>query len=241
MTKEEMFGLVRGVHFSIAGGPEPGYYTGSIEPIPRLGVPALKMADAGNGFRPTNPGEEGTTTCWPSLLSLASTWSADTVNEIATAIGAEFHGKGANVILGPSLNVHRIARNGRNFEYLSGEDPHLGAVLTKAYVKGVQSQGVMATAKHYAFNEQETNRMAEDSQVDERTAWELYYPPFQAAVDAGIGGIMCSYNKVNGTYASANSNLLVRDLREKMGFKGLVMSDWMATHSPRAIENGLDV
>mmetsp|Transcript_102613 Transcript_102613/g.209004 ORF Transcript_102613/g.209004 Transcript_102613/m.209004 type:complete len:703 (-) Transcript_102613:84-2192(-) len=242
MTQAEMDGIVRGVHFSaLTGGPEPGYFTGSIEPIPRLGVPALKMADAGNGFRPTNPGEEGTTTCWPSLLSLASTFSEGTVYEVAKAIGAEFHGKGANVILGPSVNVHRIARNGRNFEYISGEDPHLGAVLTSAYVKGVQSQGVMATAKHYAFNEQETNRMGEDSQVDDRTAWELYYPPFQAAVDAGIGGIMCAYNKVNGTYASANSNLLVRDLREKMGFKGVVMSDWTAVHEVGAIDNGMDV
>eukprot|EP00928_Gymnodinium_smaydae_P092142 TRINITY_DN75953_c0_g1_i1.p1 TRINITY_DN75953_c0_g1~~TRINITY_DN75953_c0_g1_i1.p1 ORF type:complete len:731 (-),score=98.44 TRINITY_DN75953_c0_g1_i1:312-2504(-) len=241
MTDAELLQLVRGSHFKGGWpGPEPGYFTGSVDPIPRLGIPALKMADAGNGFRPTDPGEDGTTTCWPSLLALASTWDSQTVMDVAAAIGAEFVGKGANVILGPSVNVHRVARNGRNFEYLSGEDPHLGAVLTSAYVLGVQSRGVMAVAKHFAFNEQETDRHSENSEVDDRVAWELYYPPFQAAVDAGVGAVMASYNLVNGTHATESAALLQRDLKNKMGFEGFVMSDWLATYSADAISNGLD-
>merc|ERR1719221_1504553 len=126
------------------------------------------------------------------------------------AIGAEFAGKGANILLGPAVNVHRIARGGRNFEYMSGEDPYLGARLARAYVHGVQTQGVMATVKHFAFNEQETARASESSVVGARTAWELYYPPFEAAVQAGVGAVMCAYNRVNGEHACGNEDLLQR-------------------------------
>jgi len=160
-------------------------------------------------------------------------------------MGREFRGKGANVMLGPSVNVHRVASNGRNFEYLSGEDPYLGARLVRPFVRGVQSEGVMACAKHFAFNEQETNRgtdkgPASSSEVEARTAWEIYYPPFEAAVEAGVGSFMCSYNRVNGTHACENPDILARDLKGTMGFKGFVMSDWGATHSTGAVATGLD-
>jgi len=203
---------------------------GNIAPIPRLGVGALKLHDAGNGFRnnPYPAGKSGTSTLWPSSLSFGATWDAELVRRVAAAIGKEYRGKGSNVILGPAVQVHRVARNGRNFEYMSGEDPYLGAQLSAAYVRGVQGQGVMATLKHYAFNEQETNRNSGNSVVDDRTAWEIYYPPFEAGVHAGAGSIMCSYNRVNGTYACGNEELLNRDLKDKMGFKGFVMSDWWA-------------
>jgi len=223
-----------------------GWYVGNTKPISHLNIPALTMQDAGNGFRPHMPGTHGSTTMWPSGLALAATWDESLVEEVGAAMGREFRGKGSNVMLGPSVNVHRIARNGRNFEYMSGEDPYLGARLVKPFVRGVQSEGVIATAKHYAFNEQETNRgtdghqQASTSNVDSRTAWELYYPPFAAAVEAGVGAFMCSYNRVNGTHACENDAILNRDLKGIMGFKGFVMSDWGATHSTGAVAAGLD-
>jgi len=161
------------------------------------------------------------------------------VARAAKAIGEEFKSKGANVILGPGVQVHRVPRNGRNFEYIAGEDPYLGARLSWAYVEAVQSTGVIGCAKHWAFNEQENNRMDASSEVDEKTAWEIYYPPFEAAVKAGVGSFMCGYNKVNGTWDCENEKLLKVDLKEKMGFKGFVMSDWFATHSP-SVKQGLD-
>jgi beta-glucosidase len=174
-------------------------------------------------------------------LSLAATWDDQLVGQVGAAIAQEFRGKGANVLLGPGVNVHRSPFGGRNFEYLSGEDPYLGTRLAEAYVKSVQGEGIMAVMKHFAFNEQETVRRTESSVVDDKTAWELYYPPFEAAVQAGVGAVMCSYNSVNGTNACQNANLLLRDLKGRMGFEGFVMSDWGAVNSAIAIEHGLDM
>lgn len=221
---------------------EDGMYMGNTPAIPRLGIPALKLHDAGNGFRNNPMGgvkAYGTSTSFPSALALASTWDDALVARAAKAIGEEFKAKGANVILGPGIQVHRVQRNGRNFEYLSGEDPYLGARLSAAYVEAVQAAGVIGCAKHWAFNEQEISRMDSSSDVDEKTAWEIYYPPFEAAVKAGIGSFMCGYNKVNGTYDCENEKLLKVDLKGKMGFNGFVMSDWFATHSA-SVKQGLD-
>merc|ERR1719191_700889 len=132
----------------------------------------MNIQDGGQGFRTYWSELVGTVTCWPSLLALSATWDASLVKTFAIALGNEFAGKGANGILGPSVNVHRVARNGRNFEYLSGEDPYLGAKLAEAYVRGLQSKGVFAVVKHWIFNSQETNRSSVDEKVDERTAWE---------------------------------------------------------------------
>lgn len=237
LTVEERNGLLRGLDLP---RDYAGNYIGSTAAVPRLGVPALKMQDSALGFRTTANDTHNTTTCFPSMLALASTWDEEAVGQTARMIAEEFRGKGANVILGPEVNVVRTAYGGRNFESLSGEDPHLGARLTRAYVTGAQSTGVITVAKHWAFNEQETNRRNESSQVDSKTAWELYYPPFEAAVEAGAGGFMCSYNKVNDTYACENPELLQRDLRDMMGFSGFVVSDWGATHST-AVTAGLDI
>jgi len=236
LTTQELHGLLHGIWTQ-----GPGHYIGNIDPIPSMNVPPLKMQDASSGFRTLNPHVRGSTTQWPCLLALASTWDESIVGNVASAIAREFLGKGANVLLGPSVNVHRTAYGGRNFEYLSGEDPHLGSRLTKAYIKSLQDEGVMAVVKHFAFNEQETARGHESSNVDDRTAWELYYPPFEAAVEAGASAVMCSYNQVNGTSACENEGLLVRDLKGRMGFQGFVMSDWTATHSTAALEVGLDM
>jgi len=235
LSVSEQNSYLHGEHFG-----DIGYYVGNVPAIPRLGLPALKMQDAAQGFRTTEPGTSGTTTAWPCLLALASTWDDDLVELVAAAIGTEFKGKGANIILGPSINVHRVAAGGRNFEYLSGEDPYLGARLTRAYVRGVQGQGVAAVAKHFAFNEQETHRMSMDAQVADRVKWELYYPPFKAAVEADVAAFMCAYNQVNGTYACHNADLLTSDLKQGMKFKGFVMSDWSATHGADALGAGLD-
>jgi len=241
LSMDELLNLAHGSHFSFQKmAPETGFYTGNTEAVPRLGIPALKMQDAGQGFRPTDPAQNGTTTSFPCLLALASTWDETLTGLVASSIAEEFASKGANVMLGPSVNVHRVATNGRNFEYLSGEDPYLGSRLTFKFVEAVQAAGVMATVKHFAFNEQETNRQVQNSVVDERTAWELYYPPFEAAVGAGVGAIMCSYNRVNGSFACESEELLKHVLRDRMKFKGLVMSDWYATHAHSALLRGLD-
>merc|ERR1719361_57994 len=201
-------------------------YVGTTEGFEHIHIPGFKMHDAGSGFRPTNPGEGGTTTQFPCLLSLASTWDEGLTGEMAQAIAKEFKGKGANLMLGPSINVLRSARNGRNFEFLSGEDPYLGARLVAPFVRSVQAEGTMACAKHFAFNQQETHGNVVDSHVGDETAWELYYPPWQAAVNAGLASVMCASNKVNGTYACDSGSIVPHDLREVMGFKGLVISDW---------------
>jgi len=214
------------------------WYVGNTDAIPRLDLPSFNMQDAAAGFRPTSPGMSGKATVWPSMLCMAATWDPEAVRSYSEAMGREFRGKGANAILGPSINVHRVARNGRNFEYLSGEDPYLGAKLVKGYVQGVQSEGVFAVVKHWVFNEQETNRSSESSIVDDKTAWELYYPPYQAAVDAGVAAVMCSYNKVGSEYSCGNSKQF-KVLKESMGFKGFVQSDWWATHNT-SIAAGLD-
>jgi len=246
LTQQETYDLVHGfLAPPNKSDPEQkqqsGYYVGNTKPLKRLGIPALKMQDSHNGFRASDPGEAGTTTQWPCVLALASSWDKALVMEVAAAIGREFRGKGANVMLGPAVNVHRVGRGGRNFEFLSGEDPFLGAHLTRAFVLAVQGEGIMTVVKQFAFNEQETNRKFIDAGVSDETAWELYYPPFEAAIEAGAAAIMCSFNQVNGTPACGSRNLLMRDLKDKMGFSGFVMSDWQATHSTDAIASGLDV
>mmetsp|Transcript_116625 Transcript_116625/g.260524 ORF Transcript_116625/g.260524 Transcript_116625/m.260524 type:complete len:825 (+) Transcript_116625:64-2538(+) len=176
-----------------------------------------------------NQWDQGFSPCWPSAMTISASWDTELVSRWSLELAREF-GKPSRGQLGPGINLARFAWNGRLGEYMSGEDPYLGAKLSYAYVTGVQREGVIATLKHYAFNEQETNRNGGNSVVDERTAWEIYYPPFEAGVAAGAGAIMCSYNKVNGTHSCSNEELLGRDLKQKMGFRGFVMSDWWALH-----------
>ena len=239
LTVAERLRLIQGVGWS---GWEllPDFYVGSMYAIPRLGIPSIKMQDAGQGFRTIGARNVGRVTAWPCLLAVAATWDTQLTRRFAAALGAEFKAKGANVILGPSVNVHHVARNGRNAEYLSGEDPALGAALATAYVQGVQSAGVAATAKHFVLNSQETHRNSESSDVSDRALWEVYYPPFEAAVRAGAAAFMCSYNRVNGTHACGDAHILIDHLRDSMGFDGFVMSDWWAIHDVDAAKNGVD-
>jgi beta-glucosidase len=154
------------------------------------------------------------------------------------------------VQLGPGMNVARVPNNGRNFEYMSGEDPLLGSVMVPAAIAGIQSQGVIANAKHFVNNNQETNRYGVNAIVDERSMMEIYMPPFESAVSNGVGSIMCSYNRItastyttadNSSWACENGDTLQTILKERFGFEGWVMSDWDATHSTeKAALNGLD-
>eukprot|EP01065_Artemidia_motanka_P040908 TRINITY_DN521_c0_g1_i1.p1 TRINITY_DN521_c0_g1~~TRINITY_DN521_c0_g1_i1.p1 ORF type:complete len:750 (+),score=309.69 TRINITY_DN521_c0_g1_i1:305-2251(+) len=172
---------------------------------------------------------------------MAATFDENAAHEWGTAMGKEFIEKGSNVQLGPGVCVARVPVNGRNFEYISGEDPYLGYFMTKSAVQGIQSQGVIANAKHYINNNQETNRGTISEVVDERTRMEIYHPPFQGAVDGGVLSIMCSYNRVNGVYSCENNRTLNTELKGIGQLKGWVMSDWGATHStePAALA-GLD-
>lgn len=189
LTLEEKVGLLTGV---------PGNYSGNIAPVVRLGIPGLSMNDGPQGFRAAIP---GSTTAFPSALSVAAGWDRDGARAWGAAIGEEFAGKGAGMMLGPAMNVARLPTCGRNFEYLSGEDGALGAAMVSEVVTGVQSKGVIANAKHYIHNNQEFQRNTVDAVVDTRTHTEIYLPPFAAAVEAGVGSVMCAYNRLTITDA----------------------------------------
>lgn len=158
----------------------------------------------------------------------------------AEYMGKEFRGKGVHVQLGPALNMLRVYSAGRNWES-GGEDPYLVGIYGYETVKGIQDQGVIACAKHFLLNEQELNRFNSSSDVDSRTLHEIYLWPFARSIEAGVGAIMCSYNMINGTYACENNYLLNTILKKELGFKGFVVSDWAATKSTNAANNGLDM
>jgi len=212
-------------------------YVGNVCANDRLGIPAIKMNDGPQGFR--DNAHPGTSTAWPAALAIAASFDLNASFEWGAAMGREFYNKGSNVQLGPGMCVARVPRNGRNFEYISGEDPFLGYQMVQPVIKGIQGEGVVANAKHWVNNNQETWRGDVDEEVDERTQFEMYYPPFEGAVQAGVGSFMCSYNKIRGNWSCENPETLQRDLKERLGFKGWVMSDWGATHS-MSINAGLD-
>ncbi|HEX7508533.1 MAG TPA: glycoside hydrolase family 3 C-terminal domain-containing protein [Polyangia bacterium] len=223
LTLEEKIGLVAGTGFDTVG-------------VPRLNIPALRMTDGPVGVR------EGQSTAFAAGVLLAATFDPALAESVGAAIARETKGHGKNVILGPGVNIARTALNGRNFEYF-GEDPELAARTTVAYIRGVQSQGVVATVKHFAANNQETDRMTVSAEVGARALHEIYLPAFEAAVkEAGVGAVMCAYNRIGGIYACEHPDLLSHTLRGEWGFRGLVMSDWGATHSVApAIRAGLDL
>ena len=222
----------------------PGY-TGVLPGVPRLGIPPLRMNDGPEGFR----GPAGTSTQWPSGLTVAHTFDVDSFAEYGVALGVEFSGKGANCQFGPGLNLARIPSGGRSFEYLSGEDPFLGATLVKPIVKGIQSQGVIANAKHFIANSQEGmqpgaegDRHTSSMVVDERTMMEMYFPTFEGAVEAGVLSFMCANNLVNGIYACENNATQNGLLRARAGFRGWIASDYDGTRSTiDAANHGLDI
>lgn len=208
--------------------------------IERLQIPQINYQDGPQGFR--DELNHGTTTAWPSVLAFGQAWDEKLMYEWGQKMGLEFKQKGAGVQLGPGMNVMRVGLNGRDFEYVSGEDPYVGAALVGPLIKGIQSNGILANMKHYINNNQEINRVGQSANIDERTQVEMYMPPFEAAVKSDVASAMCSYNKINHEWACANNQTLNHFLRDVFGFEGFVMSDWGATHSraPDYLPNGLD-
>jgi beta-glucosidase len=212
-------------------------------PIERLGIPSLKVTDGPNGVRGSSRDmNDVTSAAFPVEICLAATWNPELVERIGQALAQETKFKGAQVLLAPTVNIQRTPLGGRNFECFS-EDPYLTSRLGVAYIRGVQSQGVGATVKHYICNDAEFERNTISSDVDERTLREIYLPPFKAAVkEAGSWAVMASYNKLNGTYASENPSTLTEILKREWDFDGIVMSDWFGTRSTVAsINAGLDL
>lgn len=206
------------------GTDRPGY-AGYVPAIPRLGVPALGLTDGPAGVR------QGKSTALPAPVSMAAGWNPGTAHTYGGVLGAETADAGRNVLLAPTVNIARVPQNGRTFEGL-GEDPALAGALAAPELQGLQGNGVIGTVKHYAANNQETNRETVNSVVDQRVLQEIYLPAFRSAVQqGGSGSVMCAYNKVNGPYSCENSPLLTGDLKDQWRFPGFVMSDWGATHS----------
>jgi beta-glucosidase len=218
-------------------------------PVPRLGIPAITLSDGPHGLRrqPESGDHVGISgslpaTCFPTASALGCSFDPELVRRVGELIGEEARAQGVDVVLGPGINIKRSPLCGRNFEYFS-EDPLVSGVLGAAFVEGVQGQGIGASVKHFAANNQETDRLRVSADVDERTLREIYLPGFERVVThARPWTVMCAYNKINGTYASEHHWLLTEVLRGEWGFDGLVVSDWGAVHDRvAALRGGLDL
>ncbi len=237
MTLEEKASILTGSDF---------WHTEGIE---RLGLPQFMMCDGPNGLRKQEGeadhlGLQGSisTVCYPTASAVASTFDEELAEKLGETLGKECNRENVSMLLGPGLNMKRSPICGRNFEYYS-EDPYLAGKLAAAYIRGVQKQGVAACPKHFAANNQEYRRMSGNSVVDERTLFEIYLTAFEMAVKEGKPkSIMCSYNRLNGTYLSENKYMLTDVLRDKFGFDGFVVTDWGAgKDAVKGVEAGLDL
>ena len=210
MTLDEKISL-------ISGDKQNGFFTVG---IPRLGIPAVQTADGPQGIR-----RKTKSTLYPSGLALSATWNPEISKSVGAGIGQDAKARGAAILLGPGLNIYRSALCGRNFEY-GGEDPFLSGEIASSYVQGMQAEGVIATAKHFACNNQEFARHSLNVNADERTLNEIYFPAFKKVVQKGqVAAIMTSYNPLNGAHTPENAWLIKENLRQ-WGFEGIVMSDW---------------
>jgi beta-glucosidase len=221
MTVEEKIEIVGGIN---------DFYT---RPNVRLGIPSLRMSDGPLGVH-----DYGLTTAYPAGIALAASWDTELARRFGIAMGRDARARGVHFILAPGMNIYRAPMNGRNFEYF-GEDPFLASRIAVPVIQGIQSQHVIATAKHFAGNNSEFARTTLSSDIDERTLREIYLPAFEAAVkDAKVGAVMDAYNLINGVYMTQNSHLNSEILKKDWGFDGIVMSDWGATHDGVAAANG---
>ena len=215
----------------------PGGGGGYVEGIPRLNIPAINISDSATG----SGNNKQPSSTFPATIAVAASWDRQLAFDYAGQIARELKAQGFGMGLGGGTNLAREPRCGRIFEYL-GEDPVLSGELLAQRTLGTQSQKIIASIKHFAGNEQETNRLGSNSVIDERTLHELYLLPFEIAVEKGHpGSVMCSYNRLNGDYACENAQLLTDILKNDWQFQGFVQSDWGATHSTvKAINVGLD-
>jgi beta-glucosidase len=237
MTIEEKVAMIHSESSFASGG------------VKRLGIPHWVMSDGPHGVRKEHgtdyvpdQGVDDSVTYLPVGVALASTWNPELGYQYGKVLGGEANARGKDVILGPGVNIIRTPLNGRNFEYMS-EDPHLVSKMVVGYIKGVQDQGVSASVKHYAVNNQETERFTINVELDERALREIYLPGFKAAVQEGdVNTVMGAYNKVRGQYCTHNEYLIKTILKGEWGFKGVVMSDWGAVHNTmEAVNNGTDL
>ncbi len=216
------------------GGYQDGFH---MMPVERLGIPQIRLADGPQGVRNNTK-----STLFACGVAAAASWNQELAYEMGVALGQDSRARGVHILLGPGVNIYRSPLCGRNFEYM-GEDPYLAARTAVGYIKGVQSQGVMATVKHFALNNQEHNRHHISSDADERTINEIYFPAFKAAVqEAKVGSVMTSYNLVNNVHAAESQYLTNETLRDEWGFEGIIMSDWTSTYSTLGcVKSGLDL
>lgn len=231
MTIDEKISLIGGHNVFFTKGFE------------KFNVPAMYLSDATQGvnIRSDLDDQLEKSVAFPSPIALASTWNKDLAGDYAKSIGEECRAGEIAVLLGPGMNIYRVAQNGRNFEYF-GEDPYLAARMIENYVVGMQSTGTMATLKHFIANNTDYKRRTSNSVVDKRTLHEIYLPAFEAGIDAGAMAVMTSYNLVNGEYAGQSKDVITGLLREGLGFKWLVMSDWWSVYdSEKVIKSGLDL
>ena len=237
MTLEEKAGLCSGLDF---------WHTKGVE---RLGIPSTMVSDGPHGLRKQDLegdhlgiNDSIKAVCFPAASATAASFDPDLIEEMGKSLGTSCQHEGLSVLLGPAVNIKRSPLCGRNFEYFS-EDPYLTGKMAAAMIQGVQSQNVGTSIKHFALNNQEHRRMSSSSDCDERTMREIYFPAFETAVkEAQPWTVMCSYNRINGTYASENHWLLTEVLRDEWGFEGYVMSDWGATGDrAEGIRAGLDL
>lgn len=211
-----------------------GYTSFSLRAIPRLGIPEIKLADGPQGLRNHSP----KSTLYPSGILSASTWNRQLLYRLGQGLGQDAKARGVNILLGPGVNIYRAPLCGRNYEYM-GEDPYLAGEAAKQYILGVQSEGVIATIKHFAANNQEWSRHHASSDIDERTLHEIYFPAFRKAVqEANVGAVMNSYNLLNGVHTTEHKWLNIDVLRNTWGFKGILMSDWTSVYSAVGAANG---
>lgn len=221
MTLEEKITYIGGIN---------NYF---IRPVPRLGIPELKMSDGPLGVH-----DYGPTTAYAAGIALAASWDTDLAQRVGAMMGDDARARGVHFILAPGMNIYRAPMCGRNFEYL-GEDPFLASRVAVSLIQGIQSRRVIATAKHFMGNNQEYNRHNISSNIDERTMREIYLPAFEASVKEGkVGAIMDSYNLVNGIHMTQNDYLNNQILKKEWGFRGILMSDWDATYDGIAAANG---
>ena len=239
LTLEEKADLLVGTHAFWGDTIDPAIQevkaflpgcAGTTTPIARLGIPGIQLPDGPAGLRinPTREGDEKTYYCtaYPVATMLATTWNRELIEEVGIAIGDEVKQYGADVLLAPALNIHRHPLLGRTFEYFS-EDPVVSGKVTASLVNGIQSNGVGATLKHFAFNNQETNRGNNDARMSDRTAREIYLKGFEIAVkESDPWAIMTSYNRINGPHTAESYELLEGILRGEWNYQGAVMTDW---------------